>query len=92
MTANPYELTARYRLARAPARRVKSGIISRRRRRTDSTAISEGNESNRTLASAADSSDFDKDFLEDYDFDGKLVDHDYENEFVDYDYNAELVN
>ena len=73
MTASPYELTARYRLSRAPARRVKSGVVSRRRRRADSMAASEGNESNRTLASVADSNDLDKDYLEEYDFDGEFV-------------------
>ncbi|XP_076468162.1 uncharacterized protein LOC143298987 [Babylonia areolata] len=67
-TGNPYELTARYRLSHAPLRRVKSGVISRRRR-TNSTAGSESNESNRTLASALGSVDFDRDYPEDFDYD-----------------------
>ncbi|XP_076446307.1 uncharacterized protein LOC143283818 [Babylonia areolata] len=72
MTASPYELTARYRLSRAPARRAKSGVVSRRRRRADSAPVSDvGNESNRTLASAADSADLDKDYLEEFDFDAE---------------------
>ncbi|XP_070197814.1 leucine-rich repeat-containing protein 74A-like isoform X2 [Littorina saxatilis] len=71
MTANPYELTARYRLSRAPARRARSGVISRRRRRAESNAGSEIASTHRTLASATDSLDFDKDFLEDYDFDAE---------------------
>ena len=47
------------------------GVVHRHRRRANSNAPSEGNESNRTFQSAADSYDFEKDYLEDYDYDGE---------------------
>ncbi|XP_041357811.1 leucine-rich repeat-containing protein 74A-like [Gigantopelta aegis] len=75
LTADPYQLTARYRLKSAPVRRVKSGIVSRRRRRPESRAESEGDESIITTATTdgAYFFDFDKDLPDDFEFDGVCV-------------------
>ena len=67
-TANSYELTTRYRLYREPARRIKSGVVSRRRKREDFGTISEDQESIRTLVSTIESIDFDREVDEECDF------------------------
>ena len=71
MTSNPYYLTSRYRMRHTPVRRAKTGVISRRRRK-DFQMGSDCGDSNRSATTTTDMFDLDKDFLEDFDFDGKI--------------------
>ncbi|XP_067660532.1 leucine-rich repeat-containing protein 74A-like [Haliotis asinina] len=68
MTANSYQLTARYRVKSAPVRRAKSGVVTRRRRRLESRAESEGCESINSITTATDCTffDLDKDLPDDF--------------------------
>ncbi|XP_046580678.1 leucine-rich repeat-containing protein 74A-like [Haliotis rubra] len=68
MTANSYQLTARYRVKSAPVRRAKSGVVTRRRRRLESRAESEGCESIHSITTATDCTffDLDKDLPDDF--------------------------
>ncbi|KAJ8297785.1 hypothetical protein KUTeg_024316 [Tegillarca granosa] len=70
---DPYVLTTKYRTSKTSQKRAKSAVIKRNRRRPDSRADSElgWDSSSRSQTTATDYCDLDKEFPDDFDYDGE---------------------